>query len=87
MLDERHAALLQYGEFAHLNFKEGVCPILVLSRKEEQRILIGPDIEIVLIECRDGTARLGIEAPEHINIRRAEIDDGRGSLDKPEGGS
>lgn len=49
--------------------------MLVLSRKEQERILIGDDIEIVVVQCRDGRARLGIEAPKEISVRRAELED------------
>lgn len=47
--------------------------MLVLSRREQEQILIGPvTITVVAIE---GTSRvrLGIEAPEDVVIRRAEV--------------
>jgi carbon storage regulator len=47
--------------------------MLVLTRKVNQRLKIGPDITILIVECRDGRARLGIEAPDHIAIHRPEI--------------
>ena len=37
--------------------------MLVLSRKIGERILIEPDIEIVVVDVRGGKVRIGIEAP------------------------
>ena len=39
--------------------------MLVIGRRDGERILIGPDIEVVLVRSRSGEARLGIEAPDH----------------------
>lgn len=49
--------------------------MLVLSRKVGERILIEPGIEIVLVDVRGGKVRLGVEAPDHVRIHRAEIAD------------
>lgn len=45
--------------------------MLVLTRREDQRISIGPDITVTV--CRvyaDGSVRIGIEAPRHIQVVR-----------------
>ena len=48
--------------------------MLVLSRFKEERIVIGGDIEIVIVDVRsDGKVKLGIEAPRHISVHRKEI--------------
>lgn len=47
--------------------------MLVLGRKKEERIKIGDDITIVVVEIRDGKVRLGIDAPKYIPIYREEI--------------
>lgn len=47
--------------------------MLVLSRKKEERIHIGPDIVILITEVRDGVVRLGIEAPQSYEIVRGEL--------------
>ena len=47
--------------------------MLVLSRKKDERIHIGDDIVIVVVEIKGDKTRIGIEAPKHINIRRDEI--------------
>ncbi len=47
--------------------------MLVLSRKPDQVIHIGPDITITVVEVRRGQTRLGIEAPENIRVIRGEL--------------
>jgi len=47
--------------------------MLVLSRKENEIIRIGPDITIVLVEARDGRAKIGIDAPRDVVVLRGEL--------------
>ena len=47
--------------------------MLVLSRKQGERIVIGRDIAITVIEARDGRVRLGFEAPQETPIHRQEV--------------
>ena len=47
--------------------------MLVLSRKQNQQILIGNDIKITVLKIRGKTVRLGIEAPRHVQVARGEI--------------
>lgn len=47
--------------------------MLVLSRKKNESIMIGKDIEIVVSEIEDGKVKLGIKAPKNIEIHRKEI--------------
>lgn len=49
--------------------------MLVLSRKENEKICIGDDIEVVVIRIGPSSVRLGITAPENIPIHREEIID------------
>lgn len=49
--------------------------MLVLSRHKEERILIGEDIEIVVVDIRGDKVRLGIRAPKDVPIFREEIYD------------
>ena len=49
--------------------------MLVLSRKENQSIFIGEDIEVTILEIKDGNIKIGIEAPDNIRIYRKEIFD------------
>ncbi|WP_060205267.1 carbon storage regulator CsrA [Sporosarcina koreensis] len=47
--------------------------MLVLSRKTNETIKIGDDIEIRILEVKGDTIRIGIEAPENIDILRGEL--------------
>lgn len=47
--------------------------MLVLSRKKGQSIMIGPDIEISIVDIQGEQIRLGINAPRDVTIHRKEI--------------
>jgi carbon storage regulator len=47
--------------------------MLVLTRKKGERILIGEDIVITVIETRGDEVRIGIEAPARIKVHRDEV--------------
>lgn len=47
--------------------------MLVLSRKPGERILIGDDVTLTVIEVRGARVRLGIDAPKHVRIHRMEV--------------
>ncbi len=47
--------------------------MLVLSRCRDESIMIGEDIEIMLIDIRRGKVRLGITAPKSVPIHRREV--------------
>lgn len=49
--------------------------MLVLTRAENERIKIGDDITIVVVELRGDKVRLGIEAPRDIPVHRQEVYD------------
>jgi carbon storage regulator len=59
-------------EIIILVLKEGVY-MLILSRNYGQSIKIGDDIEIKILGTSQNQARIGIEAPEDINVIREEI--------------
>jgi carbon storage regulator len=47
--------------------------MLVLARKVGQSIVIGDNVEILVIEVRGEQVRLGIEAPKSIPVHRKEL--------------
>jgi carbon storage regulator len=47
--------------------------MLVLTRKVGETILIGDNIRVKVLEVKGGQVRIGIEAPESINILRENI--------------
>jgi carbon storage regulator CsrA len=47
--------------------------VLILSRKVNEQIKIGPDITVTIIEIKGRYVRLGIEAPPEVRILRAEL--------------
>ena len=49
--------------------------MLILDRKENQSIMIGEDIEIILVNIKGDHAKIGITAPTHIKVYRKEIYD------------
>lgn len=49
--------------------------MLVLSRHWNERIVIGDDIVITVVEIRGDKVRLGIEAPIQVPVHRQEVYD------------
>lgn len=47
--------------------------MLLLTRKAGQKIIIGDDIEITVLEVRGRHVKLGINAPKNISVHREEI--------------
>jgi len=47
--------------------------MLVLSRKKDQSIVIGDNIEITIIDIQSDQVRIGINAPKNIAIHRKEV--------------
>ena len=49
--------------------------MLVLSRQKDESIMIGDDVEIIIVDVRGDKVRLGITAPKSIPVHRREIYD------------
>lgn len=47
--------------------------MLVLTRRLNQSIKIGDDIEITVIEVRGDQVRLGVSAPRDVSVHRKEV--------------
>lgn len=56
--------------------------MLILSREKGESIMIGDDVEIIIINVRGGKVRLGITAPKKIPVHRREIYDKIHSVQK-----
>jgi carbon storage regulator CsrA len=48
------------------------CVMLVLTRKQQERIHIGENITITVVRIKGNTVRVGIEAPRDVRIIRGE---------------
>ena len=49
--------------------------MLVLSRKTDEKIIIGDSITITIVAIGDGKVRLGIDAPKEVPVHRQEVYD------------
>ncbi|MFQ3547766.1 MAG: carbon storage regulator CsrA [Termitinemataceae bacterium] len=47
--------------------------MLILSRKINEKIMIGDDISISVIEIRGDQVKLGVEAPRSVKVFRQEV--------------
>ena len=47
--------------------------MLVLSRKVNESIIVGDNVEITIVRIRGDKIRLGIKAPKEIPVHRKEI--------------
>ncbi|MBX3178576.1 MAG: carbon storage regulator CsrA [Candidatus Hydrogenedentes bacterium] len=47
--------------------------MLVLTRKENESIMIGNDIEIKVLDLKDNQVKLGIVAPRSVAVHRREV--------------
>lgn len=47
--------------------------MLVLTRKEDESIMIGEDIEVKVLDIKDNQVKLGIVAPRAVPVHRREV--------------
>ena len=47
--------------------------MLILSRKIDEKIKIGNDITITLIDVHGDQVKIGVEAPKHVKVSRQEV--------------
>ena len=49
--------------------------MLILSRKESERIYLGDDVVLTIVRIQGDKVRIGVEAPSDVRILRRELDD------------
>ena len=49
--------------------------MLILSRKVNEKVVIGDDITVSIIEVRGDQVRIGIDAPKNVKVFRQEVFD------------
>jgi carbon storage regulator len=49
--------------------------MLILSRKVNEKVMIGDDISVSIIEVRGDQVRLGVDAPKNVKVFRQEVFD------------
>ena len=59
-------------DFFAILVKRGIY-LLVLSRRRDQTLVIGDNVEVTVLEIKGGQVRLGINAPKAVSIHRGEI--------------
>jgi carbon storage regulator len=47
--------------------------MLILTRKQDEKIKIGDDITVTIIELRSDQVKIGIEAPKEVKVFRQEV--------------
>ena len=47
--------------------------MLVLTRKRDETIMIGDEIEVTVVDIRGDKVRLGINAPKSVSVDRREV--------------
>ena len=47
--------------------------MLVLTRKKNQKIMIGDEIELTIVDIKNEQIKLGISAPKHVKVFRKEV--------------
>jgi carbon storage regulator len=48
--------------------------MLILSRRESERVHLGDDIVLTIVRVNGDKVRIGVEAPSHIKILRTELE-------------
>ena len=49
--------------------------MMVLSRQRNESLMIGDDVEIMIVDVRGDKVRLGIIAPKNVSVHRKEVYD------------
>jgi carbon storage regulator len=63
----------RHGKDDALKVFRGKYQVLILTRKAGQKIRIGDDIEISILDIKGKQVRIGINAPDGLPVHREEI--------------
>lgn len=47
--------------------------MLILTRKHNESIMVGDNIEIVVLEIKGDQIKLGVQAPKNVKVYRGEV--------------
>lgn len=47
--------------------------MLVLTRKENESIMVGDDVEVKVLDLKENQVKLGIVAPRAVSVHRKEV--------------
>ncbi len=47
--------------------------MLVLTRKENESIMVGDDVEVKVLDLKENQVKLGIIAPRSVSVHRKEV--------------
>ena len=47
--------------------------MLVLTRKQDETIIIGNDVKVTVLSIRGDKVRIGIQAPSEVKVHREEV--------------
>lgn len=47
--------------------------MLIVSRREGEKLMIGDDVVVAIVEVSGGTVKLGIDAPRSVPVYREEL--------------
>jgi carbon storage regulator len=47
--------------------------MLVFTRKKDESLIIGNEIEVTILSIGSGNVKVGINAPRHISVHRHEV--------------
>ncbi len=47
--------------------------MLVLTRKEDESLVIGGNVKLTILSIKGGQVRVGIEAPREVSVHREEL--------------
>jgi len=53
--------------------KHGGAPVLILTRRVGETVMIGDDITVTVLRVKGNQVRLGVNAPKSVSVQREEI--------------